>query len=161
MNTWGIALLSVFSALAGGAITGGFTLLAGARQAEAARYAGSRQADALLATVRMSLEEQRAERLFDSRRETYLGFTAAVDDVIRARRSGEGPKDSGAALRRAFGAVQLEGPAETVRVAQLLLESLREGAGRSPDDQEHARLEFLHAARNALASVTDLPGPPG
>lgn len=59
-------------------------------------------------------------------------------------------------LQRAFGAVQLEGPAETVRTAGRLLECLRAGAGHSPDDQERVRQEFIDAARAALASA-ELP----
>jgi hypothetical protein len=153
MDVWGIALISACSALFGSLITGWFTRTAGARQAEAARYAGSRQADALLATVRMSLGEQRAERVLDSHRQAYLGFIAAVDAAIMAGRTGEGPGDGRAALRRAFGAVQLEGSAETVRTAECLLECLRGGAGHSPDDQERARQKFIDAAREALASV--------
>lgn len=151
MSVWGIALISACSALAGSITTGWLARGAGVRQAEAARYAGSRQADALLATVRMSLEEQRAGRVLDSRRQTYLSFIAAVDAVIVAGRTGDGPGDSRADLHRAFGAVQLEGPAETVRTAERLLESLRAGAGHSPDDQERARQEFIDAARDALA----------
>ena len=153
MDVWGVALISACSALAGSMITGWFTRNAGARQAEAARYAGSRQADTLLATVQMSLGEQRAERVLDSRRQTYLTFLAAVDAVIMAERTGEGPGEGRAALRRAFGAVQLEGPVEAVRMAEYLLECLRGGAGQSPDDQERARRKFIDAARDALASV--------
>jgi hypothetical protein len=153
MDVWGVALISVCSALAGSLITGWFTRSAGDRQAEAARYAGSRQADAMLATVQASLGQQRAERLLDSRRQTYLSFLAAVDAVIMAERTGDDPGGSRAALRRALGAVQLEGPAEAARTADCLLEFLRGGANRSPDDQERARQDFIEAARNALASV--------
>ncbi|MBO0804081.1 MAG: hypothetical protein J2P25_13535 [Nocardiopsaceae bacterium] len=160
MDVWSIALISACSALAGSVITGWFTRSAGARQAEAARYAGSRQADALLATVRMQLGEQRAERVRDSRRRVYLDFIAAVDAVIVAGRTGrasegpgDGPRDSRTTLRRALGAVQLEGPAETTQAAEYLLECLRGGTGHSPDDQEGARQAFIDAARNALASV--------
>ena len=167
MSVWGIALISACSALAGSMITGWFARSAGARQAEAARYAGSQQADALLAagsrqadalleTVRMSLAEQRAGRVLDSRRQTYLSFAAAMDAVIGAERSGEGPRDGRATLQRAFGAVQLEGPAETVQKAGYVLECLRDGTSRSPDDLERARQQFIDAARNALAP-TQLP----
>jgi hypothetical protein len=167
MSVWGIALISACSALAGSMITGWFARSAGARQAEAARYAGSRQADALLAagsrqadalleTVRMSLAEQRAGRVLDSRRQTYLSFAAAMDAVIGAERSGEGPRDGRATLQRAFGAVQLEGPAETVQKAWYVLECVRDGTSRSPDDLERARQQFIDAARNALAP-TQLP----
>ncbi|MGW6459925.1 hypothetical protein ACWF94_29025 [Streptomyces sp. NPDC055078] len=59
MSQWGIALIAAGSAVAGGAVTGWFTRSAGHRQAEAARHAGDRQADALLATVQATLDEQR------------------------------------------------------------------------------------------------------
>jgi hypothetical protein len=138
-DAWITALISALAAVAGGGITGWFT-----------RAAGARQADAALATARMTFEQQRAERVLASRRQAYLDFLAAADDVIAAGR--ETAQGSRAALRRAAGAVQLEGQGEPIRTAEYLLDCLRGAVGQSLDDRDHARQEFIAAARDALAS---------
>jgi hypothetical protein len=103
----------------------------------------------------MTLGQQQAERVLNSRRRTYLDFIVAADAVITAGRAG-GAGDTRAALQRALGAVQLEGPAETVRASGYLFDCLRGKGSQVPDEQERARQEFIDAARAALASV-DLP----
>lgn len=158
MDAWVIALISAGSAVVGSGVTGWFTRNAGDRQAEAARYAGSRQADALLETVRMTLEEQRAERVLDSRRRTYLDFLAAADAILTAGRGGDGARDSRAALVRAIGAVQLEGPPAVTKTAESLIAHLLGDTGRSPDDRDQARKAFLEAARAALQDSVEENG---
>ncbi|GCE00130.1 hypothetical protein [Embleya hyalina] len=49
------------------------------RRPDASRHAGDRQADALLETVRTTLDEQRAERPTDARRRTCLRFLEAAE----------------------------------------------------------------------------------
>ncbi|MBO0819496.1 MAG: hypothetical protein J2P26_01450 [Nocardiopsaceae bacterium] len=142
---WITALISALSAVVGGGLTGWFT-----------RAAGVRQADAALETARMTLQRQRAERVRDARWRVYLDFIAAADAVITAGR-GEGSKEARAGLRRAFGAVQLEGQTEPARTAGYLLDCLRGAAGQSLDDRDRARQEFIDAARDALASAWELP----
>ncbi len=154
MGEWGTALIAAASAVAGSIVTGWFAFRAGGRQADAARHAGDRQADAVLDTVRMTLAEQRAVRLLDLRRQTYVQFLGAAEAVFLARRTGEGSPGDRAALQRSLGALQLEGPAEVARTARELADALR--AERSPDDIGRARLAFIEAARAALAGS----GPP-
>jgi hypothetical protein len=72
----------------------------------------------------MSLEEQRAVHVRDSRRQTYPSFLTAADAVIVTLRTGDGNGEVHAALGRAFGAVLLEGPAEVVRIGEDLLACL-------------------------------------
>lgn len=151
MSDWGVALIAAGSALVGSLITGWLTRSAGERQAEAARHAGDRQADALIDTVRMSLVEQRAVRLLDLRRQTYVQFLEAAEAAILARRTGEGPANDRSALQRAFGAVQLEGPDEPARTAGELVNCLR--GNHHLDELAEARRNFINAARNALGLV--------
>jgi hypothetical protein len=157
MSEWGIALISAGSALAGGLVTGWFARSAGVKQAEAARHAGDRQADALLDTVRMTFEEQRAVRVLDLRRQTYLRFLEAAEVVILTQRSsGAGQASDGPALQRALGAVLLEGPGEVSRTAQELAHCLR--GNRQLDDLEGVRLNFIAAARDALGLIAGASG---
>ncbi|GGZ89977.1 hypothetical protein ACFOOM_08635 [Streptomyces echinoruber] len=148
MREWGIALLAAGSALLGSVVTGWFTRGAGHRQAEAARHAGDRQADALLETVRLTLEEQRASRVHEARRQTYARFLEAVEAVLLARRTGEGQPTDRSALQRAFGTVLLEGPDDVARIARELMNLL--GGSRSLDDLERERRSFIEAAQRAL-----------
>ncbi|MGW2509785.1 hypothetical protein ACWC0A_10200 [Streptomyces scopuliridis] len=152
MSEWGIALIAAGSALVGSLITGWFTRTASGRQAEAARHAGNRQADAVLDTVRATLEEQRAVRVLDLRRQTYVGFLECAEVVGLSRRTGHDQPGDRPALQRAFVAVLLEGPEDVSRAAQRLVDCLR--GSPSPDDLDHARSEFIDAARGALS----LPG---
>ncbi|MFC8077174.1 hypothetical protein ACFUN8_16790 [Streptomyces sp. NPDC057307] len=155
MSEWGIALIAAGSALAGSLVTGWFARSAGMRQAEAAQHAGDRQADALLHTVRLTLQEQRAVRLLDLRRHTYVAFLQAAEAVALTSRTGIGPGGDGAALQRALGAVALEGPAEVARAAGEVVDRLRRDD--SPDDVERAKLTFVSAAQAALDPA--VPGP--
>ncbi|SCK11474.1 hypothetical protein H181DRAFT_00630 [Streptomyces sp. WMMB 714] len=150
MSEWGVGVIAACSALAGSMITGWFTRSAGHRQATAARHAGDRQADALLETVRMTLQEQRVVRILDLRRQTYVQFLEAAEVVILSRRTGHGTTTDRPALQRALGAVLLEGPDETGQAARELVEAL--SAHGSLDDIQAARSSFIAAAQHALAS---------
>ncbi|MEU0742218.1 hypothetical protein [Streptomyces sp. NPDC006134] len=151
MTEWGIAVLAAGSALLGSLVTGWFTRGAGHRQAEAARHAGDRQADALLETVRMTLEEQRAARLHEARRQTYARFLEAAEEALLARRTGEGQSTTRSALQRALGAVLLEGPEGVARSARDLVGLL--AGSRSLDDLERARRDFVESAQEALGQA--------
>lgn len=148
MNEWGIALIAAGSALAGSLVTGWFSRSAGIRQAEAARHAGDRQADAALDTVRLTLREQRAVRVLDLRRQTYVAFLEAAEAAMLAGRTGIAMGGDSSALQRAFGAVTLEGPADVTRAAAEVVEGLRHG--QSQDRVESAKSDFVSAARTAL-----------
>ncbi|MER6563385.1 hypothetical protein ABT300_37785 [Streptomyces sp. NPDC001027] len=149
MTEWGIAVLAAGSALLGSLVTGWFTRGAGERQAEAARHAGNRQADALLETVRMTLEEQRAARLHEARRQTYARYVEAAEAAFFARRTGEGQPGEGPGLQRALGAVLLEGPDEVGRAASRFADLMGKSSS-SLDDLERARRDFTEAAQQAL-----------
>jgi hypothetical protein len=150
MSEWATALIAAGSALTGSLITGWYSRTAGERQAEAARHAGDRQADAMLETVRMTLEEERAVRLSDTRRQTYVRFLEAGETAILAQRTGDSHPEDRAALQRAYGGVQLEGPAAVALPARALMDALR--GNRAPDDVERKRLEFVEAAREVLGA---------
>ncbi|MGH3375805.1 MAG: hypothetical protein ACRDP6_13800 [Actinoallomurus sp.] len=152
MSEWGIALIAAGSALGGSVITGWYTRIAGWRQAEAARHAGDRQADALLDTVRMTLEEQRVVRVLDLRRQTYLRFLDAAETAILTRRTGASADDERLGLQRAYGAVLLEGPADVAQAARELIDSLRREPRHSLDDLERTKREFVDAAQVASNS---------
>ncbi|SOD63344.1 hypothetical protein SAMN06297387_11076 [Streptomyces zhaozhouensis] len=138
MTEWGVALIAAGAALLASLISGVF-----------ARSAGRRQAAAMLETVRITVEQQRQERALAARRATYLRFLDAAETVLLARRTGGSTAEDRAALQRAMGAVQLEGPAATE--AGALLEALRRERG--PDELERARFAFITAAREALRAA--------
>jgi hypothetical protein len=155
MSEWAIALIAAGAAIGGSAVTGWYTRGAGIKQAEAARHAGDRQADALLDTVRMTLHEQAAVRVLDLRRQTYVRFLESAEVAIVANRTGIGsPQTDAAALQRALVGVTLEGPAEVARAAREVLDRLRRHG--PPDDLERAKADFISAAQTAL----NLPGAP-
>ncbi|MFB7915665.1 hypothetical protein [Streptomyces sp. NPDC056061] len=148
MSELGIALIAAGAAIVGSIATGWYTRSAGLRQAEAARRAGERQADALLETVRMTLREQAAVRVLDLRRQTYVRFLEAAETRILAERSGAGGGGDEGLLERALGTVLLEGPAEVASAAQVLADRLRRH--EAPDDVVEAKLAFVSAARQAV-----------
>ncbi|WP_129843929.1 hypothetical protein [Streptomyces sp. RFCAC02] len=148
MSEWGIALMTTGAALAGAVVTGWYTRGAGKRQAEAARHAGDRQADAALATVRATLREQRAIRVLDLRRQTYVAFLGAAESVLLAQWSGSAEPAELAELERALAAVVLEGPSDAAEAARTLASAARDAGPRARVDA--ARETFLTAARAAL-----------
>ncbi|WP_344904536.1 hypothetical protein [Actinomadura meridiana] len=155
MADWGVALIAAGSAFGGSMITGWYARVAGTRQAAAARHAGDRQADAMIETMRMTLEEQRAIRTAEERRQTYLRFLEAAETAIVTRRTGSSTEDVRLALQRTSMALLLAGPPDVVRTAQVFVESLRQEPSHSLDDLEKAKLLFVNAAQEALTrSVT-------
>ncbi|MCT7353050.1 hypothetical protein N4P33_12820 [Streptomyces sp. 15-116A] len=150
MTEWGVGLIAAGSALLGSLVTGWFTRSAGRRQAEAARHAGDRQADAVLDTVRMTLEEQRATRLLDGRRQAYVRFLEAAEATALTLRTGEGQPADRSQLHRALAAVLLEGPPETACAAGELVTRLR--GSYTVDEVDEARRAFVEEAQKALAA---------
>jgi hypothetical protein len=140
MVAWGIALMTACAAVAGSLVTGWYT-----------RVSGSRQADAVLETVRMTLQDQRSVRLFDLRRGVYAEFLAAAEVLVQTRRTRVGDPSDQPALRRAFAAVLLEGPADTASAARGLVDLLGTGRG-SMDEIELRREAFIATAQQALRS---------
>jgi hypothetical protein len=155
MSEWGIALIAAGSAVAGSLVTGWYSRGAGIEQAQAARHAGDRQADALLETVRATLAEQAAARVLDLRRQTYVRFLDAAETLLAAGGSGAGRPQDAAEFQRALAAVTLEGPAEVARAAGEV--SARMRRHDRPDDIEGAKQDFVTMARDALAPPPDAP----
>ncbi|MFJ3799954.1 hypothetical protein ACIPSJ_27190 [Streptomyces sp. NPDC090088] len=149
MTEWGIAALAAGSALLGSLVTGWFARGAGEQQAEAARHAGNRQADAMLETVRMTLEEQRAARLHEARRQIYARYVEVVEAALLARRTGEGQPGDRPGLQRALGAVLLEGPDEVAGTARRFADLVGMSSS-SLDDLERAGRDFTGAAQQVL-----------
>lgn len=147
MSELGITLIASGSAIAGGIVTGWYTRSAGIRQAAAARHAGDRQADALLASVRMTLQGDAAQRALALRRQVYAEFLGAAEARILAERSGRGQVDDEVLLQRALGGVVLEGPPEVVAAAGHLADCLRRH--EAPDHLHRAKLAFVEEAQRA------------
>jgi uncharacterized protein (DUF2267 family) len=139
MSEWAVALIAAGAALAGSVVTGWYS-----------RAAGIRQADAVLAAARATLAGEAALRARALRRQTYAEFLAAAGDRVLAERTGRGPAGDEAALHRAAGAVDLEGPAAVSDAARAVVGALRRHA--SPDELRAAERDFTEAARAALAA---------
>ncbi|MEV8017533.1 hypothetical protein AB0O76_14555 [Streptomyces sp. NPDC086554] len=145
MSEWGVALVAAGAAIAGSVVTGWYGRAAGMRQAEAARHAGDRQAEALLASVRMTLGAEAERRVSDLRRQTYAEFLAAAESRLLAERTGQGDGHDEALLYRALSAVALEGPTAVTEAAHRLIDSLRRHEG--PDELQRAREAFISVAK--------------
>ncbi|MEU6173631.1 hypothetical protein ABZ832_17130 [Streptantibioticus parmotrematis] len=148
MSELGIALIAAASAVAGSAVTGWYTRNAGVQQAEAARHAGDRQADALLETVRMTMREEERVRVLAQRRQIYVRFVQAAEARTLCERTGQGDNDIDAVLQRAFGEVVMEGPTEVAAAARHFIEALRRHGDLG--DLEAAKAAFVSAAQGAV-----------
>ncbi|MEW5354882.1 hypothetical protein [Streptomyces sp. 16-176A] len=170
MSEWGIALIAAGAAIAGSVVTGWYSRSAGIRQADAARHAGDRQAEALLESVRMTVRgeaEQRAlavrrvrgeaeQRALAVRRQVYAGFLGAAEARVLAERTGRGGEQGDAVLlQRALGEVVLEGPSDVAAAAARLVDALRRH--EPPDDLNRAKLAFVTEARRALDTAPPAP----
>ncbi|MDI3418479.1 hypothetical protein [Streptomyces luteolus] len=149
MSDLWVGVIAAGAALGGSFVAGWFGRSAGARQAEAARHAGDRQAEALLESVRLTIRAEARQRAVALRRQVYGEFLVAAEASILAERTGRGGPDDAVRLHGALGAVVLEGPAEAVAAAQLVVDGLRRHA--RPDELADARDEFVAAAQRALA----------
>lgn len=152
MSEWGVALIAAGSAVAGSIATGWYTRNAGLRQAEAAKHAGNRQADALLDTVRANLDEQRRSRIEDRRRQAYVAFLEAAQKVVLMDRdtpAGLADLTSAAALVTLEGPTAVEAAANDVLSAVNAYRSQDEGS-RNADAFLAARQSYLRAVRAAL-----------
>ncbi|NUP30658.1 MAG: hypothetical protein HOU01_02955 [Streptomycetaceae bacterium] len=149
MSELGLALIAAGSAVAGGAVTGWLSLRAGRGQADAARHAGDRQADAVITSVRMTLADQRETRAQEQRRKIYEQFLDATGLWATGVSAANGI-DSRAAGERAFTSVLLEGPPDVVETAAEMLRMLRLGHA-DPTTFDQAKSRFVDAARVALA----------
>ncbi|MFD8613324.1 hypothetical protein [Streptomyces sp. NPDC059631] len=154
MGEWGIALIAAGSAIVGSVVTGWYSRSAGVRQAEAARHAGDRQAEALLESVRMTLRGADGQRAVALRRQVYAEFLGAAEARLLTERSGRGGGGGGdhdLSLQRAYAGVVLEGPPEAAAAANGLLEGLRRHD--SLDELHRAKSAFVEEARRAVAAL--------
>lgn len=141
MSEWATTLIAAGSAIAGGIVTGWYS-----------RSAGIRQADALLASVRMTLQGEAAQQALALRRQNYAEFLGAAEARILAERSGRGQADDEVLLQRALGGVVLEGPTEVAAAADRLVDCLRRH--EAPDDLYRAKMAFVEEAQRAAHSGT-------
>ncbi|MYX31902.1 hypothetical protein GTY75_35815 [Streptomyces sp. SID8381] len=156
MSEWGIALIAAGAAIAGSVVTGWYSRSAGIRQADAARHAGDRQAEALLESVRMTVRGEAEQRALAVRRQVYAGFLGAAEARVLAERTGRGGEQGDAVLlQRALGEVVLEGPSDVAAAAARLVDALRRH--EPPDDLNRAKLAFVTEARRALDTAPPAP----
>ncbi|MYX46136.1 hypothetical protein GTW59_34585 [Streptomyces sp. SID89] len=156
MSEWGIALIAAGAAIAGSVVTGWYSRSAGIRQADAARHAGERQAEALLESVRMTVRGEAEQRALAVRRQVYAGFLGAAEARVLAERTGRGGEQGDAVLlQRALGEVVLEGPSDVAAAAARLVDALRRH--EPPDDLNRAKLAFVTGARRALDTAPPAP----
>lgn len=148
MSEWGVALIAAGSAIAGSVVTGWYGRGSGLRQAEAARHAGDRQADALLESVRLTIQAEAVQRALTQRRQIYVEFLGAAEARILTERTGRGGPDDEAQLRRALGAVVLEGPSEVAAAARQLVDCLRRH--EPPEDLDRAKSAFVSVVQELL-----------
>ncbi|MGW0756031.1 hypothetical protein ACWD1Y_06000 [Streptomyces sp. NPDC002814] len=148
MSEWGVALIAAGSAIAGSIVTGWYARSSGLRQAEAARHAGDRQADALLESVRLTIQSEQVQRSLAQRRQIYVEFLGAAEARVLTERTGRGGSDDEALLQRALGAVVLEGPPEAAAAARHLVDCLRRH--ESPDDIDRAKSVFVSVVQGLL-----------
>ncbi|MFF8610889.1 hypothetical protein ACF06X_33825 [Streptomyces sp. NPDC015346] len=168
MSEWGIALIAAGSAILGSITTGFFAWKAGHRQAEGAEAAGQAQANALIATVQATLDEQRRARLLDRRRQAYSQFLRVLDQA-RHRVAG-GDRLTQATVNAtldgvvdSLGLIELEGPDPVHHAAagylQALVQLIQAAATNRSAPAEHeprmaeARQSYLTAARAALSET--------
>lgn len=144
MSEWLVVLSAAF-------IGAGAALAGSVISARSTRAAAARQTEAALHTVRLTFEEQRAVRVLDQRRQTYVRFLEAADAVAVTRRTGESQPNDLPDLQRACSVVLLEGPAEPAAAATVLMESLRGNASLGQLDVR--RNEFIESARAALTNL--------
>ncbi|MBY8869216.1 hypothetical protein [Streptomyces sennicomposti] len=156
MSEWGIALIAAGAAIAGSVVTGWYSRSAGIRQADAARHAGDRQAEALLESVRMTVRGEAEQRALAVRRQVYAGFLGVAEARVLAERTGRGGDQGDAVLlQRALGEVVLEGPSDVAAAAARLVDALRRH--EPPDDLNRAKLAFVTEARRALDTAPPAP----
>ncbi|MFI1726886.1 hypothetical protein [Streptomyces sp. NPDC020489] len=122
-------------------VTGWYGRSAGLRQAEAARHAGDRQADALLESVRLTIQSEQVQRSLAQRRQIYVEFLGAAEARALTERTGKGGSDDEALLQRTLSAVVLEGPPGVAAAARHLVDCLRRH--ELPDDVDRAKSAFV------------------
>ncbi|MGW3913185.1 hypothetical protein ACWEBX_16960 [Streptomyces sp. NPDC005070] len=154
MSEWGVALIAAGSAVAGSIVTGWYTRSAGLRQAEAAKHAGERQADALLHTVQATLDEQRRARIDERRRQVYIEFLDVAESIERGNFSDVSP------IVRALAAISLEGPESVLEGVEQVVDSFSQAhearersdgqATQEANAYHHARDRFLEIAKRVL-----------
>ena len=134
-------------------ITGGTAIVVGLITGWFARSAGVRQAEATRESARKTLDEQRALRVLDSRRQTYARLIETAETVVQARMRGEDGEHHRTALRGALSVVELEGPDDVAAAARDLVAHLGTEGFSSLEDIERARRTFIDTARTALARL--------
>lgn len=158
MNELWIALVSAGAAVSGAAVGGWLARSAGIRQAEAAKHAGDRQAEALLSTVQATLDEQRTARIEDRRRQAYVDFLRIADEVYRT----EVTRERSRKFDEALTIVIIEGPQSVIDAAISFADLARghSGDGSRVDAVSSARNEYIIAVRNTVGAYRLDPDAP-
>ncbi|MFE0726044.1 MULTISPECIES: hypothetical protein [Streptomyces] len=163
MGDLGIALIAAGAALAGSALTGWFTIAAGRRQAAAARYAGDEQARAVIDTVNRTLDEQRAARVEEARRQVYTQFLMAFNETLNLLKPSNPQSARRSGLEKVhalYSLVDLEGPEDVRAAASAVREALLDVAELLDDYHRDSaaaydwELERCAAARRVFLSTT-------
>ncbi|MFC4606891.1 hypothetical protein ACFO9E_03480 [Streptomyces maoxianensis] len=164
MSELGVALIAAGSAIAGSIATGWFTRHAGHRQAAAAKHAGDRQANALIATVQATLDEQRRARALEQRRQAYMQF---LDAVLLPCETAEERRSAFEQMRAAMSVLHLEGPREVIVAAGAYAQSFEMEMVLSHSSYEEVEMllwerqsRYLVAAQRALGISPDSTAPP-
>ncbi|MGT2531170.1 hypothetical protein ACU4GG_32035 [Streptomyces nojiriensis] len=162
MSDWGIALIAAGAAIAGSITTGFFAWIAAHRQARAAEYAGHAQANALMATVTASLNEQRRTRLLDNRRQTYAQYLHALHEmtlIAEGSTPGSALETVRAQFLQARTLLELTGPALVVEAAHAYGATVVASLHADPSEiealkerRDRQRGELIQAAVDALAT---------
>ncbi|MEV7167407.1 hypothetical protein AB0N60_35580 [Streptomyces microflavus] len=155
MGDLGIALIASGAALAGSALTGWFTIAAGRRQAAAARYAGDEQARAVIDTVNRTLDEQRAARVEDARRQVYTQFLMAFNEalhLLKPRNPGSARRNGLEKVNTLYSLVDLEGPEDVRVAASAMRQTLLDLAETLDDYGQQSTLAYDVAVEDCAAS---------
>ncbi|MFB9558645.1 hypothetical protein ACFFTP_31250, partial [Streptomyces roseoviridis] len=109
--------------------------------------AGSAQANALIATVQATLDDQRRARSIDQRRQAYVEFLDAAQCCQIDR-----TEETGSRLLRAESLVYVVGPASVANSAShyCRLALLASPSEQQKEDAEEARVAYIGAVRRAL-----------
>ncbi|WML79164.1 hypothetical protein [Streptomyces sp. VNUA74] len=153
MSDLWVAVIAAGSAVAGAAVGGWFARSAGIRQAEAAKHAGDRQADAALHIMQATLDDQRRTRVEERRRQTYLAFLKAADDL-----TGDANNDElQLALSEQVTRIAIEGPHDVFMKASAFQNAVFALGSRGYAPMGSARLAYIQAVRGVLGIADDDP----
>lgn len=146
MSPWGIALVAVGSAIAGGLVVAWF--------ARPMKVKATSETQPLAADlVRLITGDAREQREREARRPAYLDFLVRVGAALgMAGPVGASTLEERRAVSSALDVLVLVGPADAVEAAQHLAALAQRDDWRLSSEVGEARAAFLTSARSALGS---------